>query len=149
MTTAATRFAAAAAVLAATHHVADYWVQTHGQALAKGKPGVDGRRACAAHVATYTLTQALALAAADRYLGLGLTWRRAAAGLAVSGITHYVADRRAPLEALAGRIGKGEFYRLGRDLGPHLGTGAVALDQSWHLGWCAVAAAVVAGPGRA
>ncbi|MEU0941138.1 hypothetical protein ABZ374_48380, partial [Embleya sp. NPDC005971] len=59
-----TRFAATAAILTAAHHVGDYWIQTHAQALAKGRPGREGRRACAAHVATYTLGQALALAAA-------------------------------------------------------------------------------------
>ncbi|MEU0940126.1 hypothetical protein [Embleya sp. NPDC005971] len=145
--TAAVRFAATTAVFTAAHHVGDYWIQTHDQALAKGRPGREGRRACAAHVATYTLGQAVALAAADRYLGLGIRWRRAAAGLAVSAATHYLADRRAPLEAIAERIGKAEFHDVGRGHGC-LGTGAGALDQSWHIGWCAVAAAVVAGPER-
>ncbi|MEU0937619.1 hypothetical protein [Embleya sp. NPDC005971] len=146
-TTAAIRFGAVAAVLLGAHQVGDYWIQTHGQAMAKGKPGREGATACAAHVATYTLGQAAALAAADRYLRLGLTCRRAAAGLAVSAATHYYADRRTPLAALANRLGKGEFHRLGQSAGC-LGTGAGALDQSWHLGWCTLAAAVVAGPGR-
>ncbi|MFE3202212.1 hypothetical protein [Embleya sp. NPDC059237] len=147
MTTAAARFGAVAAVLVCAHHVGDYWTQTHRQALTKGRPGAEGHRACAAHVVTYTLGQAAALAAADRYLGLGVHWRRAAAGLAVSAATHYLVDRRSPLEAIANGIGKGEFYKVGAGHGC-LGTGAAAMDQSWHLGWCTLAAAVVAGPGR-
>ncbi|OPC84204.1 hypothetical protein B4N89_27670 [Embleya scabrispora] len=147
MTAPATRFGAVAAILLAAHHVGDYWLQTHGQAQAKGKPGAEGRRACAAHVATYTLGQAAALAAADRYLGLGIRRRRAVTGLAVSAATHYLVDRRRPLEAIANRLGKGKFYRVGAGHGC-LGTGAGAMDQSWHLAWCTLAAAVVAGPGR-
>jgi hypothetical protein len=45
--------------------------------------------------------------------------------------------------------GKGEFYRLGapragRDDNPHIGTGAYALDQSFHHLWLLVAALVIA-----
>src|SRR5256885_16927252 len=62
-------------------------------------------------------------------------------GLAVSAVTHYIADRRTPLlrlaEAMQPVTGKADFYRLGapregRDDNPSLGTGAYALDQSWH-----------------
>jgi len=139
------RFAVAYGALTAAHHVADYWVQTHAQATAKGKPDAEGRRACAAHVATYTLTQGLALAAANRYLGAGIRPGRMFAGLALSAATHYIADRRRPLERLAGALGKSDFYAFGTSSPPHLGTGAVALDQAWHLGWTAVAAALAAG----
>jgi hypothetical protein len=38
--------------------------------------------------------------------------------------------------------------REGRDDNPVLGTGAYALDQSWHLGWAAVAAWVTAALSR-
>jgi hypothetical protein len=143
----AARFAAAYAVLTASHEVADHWVQIDAQATAKGLPGPAGAQACASHVATYTATQGLALLAADRLLGLRLDWRRAALGLAVSAVTHYAADRQAGhwrephprgvarLAAVTGHAGW-----LERDPGsPYL------LDQAWHKGWLAVAAAVVAG----
>ena len=57
--TAAAIFAAVSAAYAAGHWAGDYWVQTHRQACAKGAPGWPGRRACAAHVATYTATPAM------------------------------------------------------------------------------------------
>jgi hypothetical protein len=145
--TAAARFAAAYAALTASHEVADHWVQIDTQATTKGKPGPEGAKACAKHVATYTATQALALAAADRLLGLRLDWRRAALGLAVSAVTHYVADRqgghwRDPeprgvvrLAAVTGHAGW-----LARDPGA-----GYLMDQAWHKGWIAVAALVAAG----
>lgn len=144
---AASRFAAAYAALTAAHEVADHWVQIDAQAVAKGEPGRAGAVACAKHVTTYTATQGLALYAADRLLGLRLNWGRAAAGLAISAATHYVADRqgghwRDPephgvvrLAAVTGHAGW-----LQRDPGA-----GYLLDQSWHKGWIGVAAAVVAG----
>jgi hypothetical protein len=87
------RFAAAYAVLTAAHEVGDYILQRDSDAVTKDKHGPEGAAACARHVASYTATQAVALWAADRRFGLGLNWRRAAAGLAVSAVTHYVADR--------------------------------------------------------
>lgn len=42
--------------LLVAHTVADHWVQTDAQARNKGLPGWPGRRACAAHVASYTAT---------------------------------------------------------------------------------------------
>jgi hypothetical protein len=146
MTSRAARFAAAYAILTASHEVADHWVQVDSCATAKGDPGPAGARACAIHVATYTATQALALAAANRGLGLRITWRRATAALAVSAVTHYVADRQAGhwrddhprgvawLAAVTGHRGW-----LQRDPGsPYL------MDQAWHKGWIAVAAAIAA-----
>lgn len=40
--TAAATFAVVSAALAAGHQAGDYWVQTNGQALAKGGPGGPG-----------------------------------------------------------------------------------------------------------
>ncbi|MHA6764761.1 hypothetical protein [Streptacidiphilus sp. PAMC 29251] len=147
----ATRFAASYAVLTAAHEVGDHWTQRDAEATAKGDPGPRGARACASHVATYTATQALALYAADRGLRLGLGWRRASAALAVSAVTHYAADRSAGhwrdehptgvpwLAAVTGHRGW-----LQRDPGsPYL------LDQAWHKGWIAVAAAIASAPAAA
>jgi hypothetical protein len=149
--TATARFAAAYAALTASHEVGDYWAQRDADAVAKGRHGAEGRAACARHVASYTATQALALAAADRYLRIGLDWRRVAVGLAVSAVTHYVADRsggrwreEGPSTVLV-RLARASGHAgwLARDpaAGPFM-------DQAWHRGWIAVAAAVMAGGGR-
>ncbi|MFB9558614.1 hypothetical protein [Streptomyces roseoviridis] len=151
MTSNASRYAAAYAVLTAAHEVGDYWAQQDRDAVAKGRPGREGRVACARHVASYTAVQALALAAADQGLRLGLDWRRAAAGLALSAVTHYLADRSAGhwreekpttgLVRLAQATGSSGWLQRDPGAGP-------LLDQAWHKGWIAVAAAVAAG-GRA
>ncbi|MFI0929686.1 hypothetical protein ACH4TP_38045 [Streptomyces sp. NPDC021012] len=151
MASTAERFAASYAVLTAAHDVGDYIVQQDRDAVAKGRPGREGRIACARHVASYTATQAVALAAANRGLRLGLSWRRMAAGLAVSAVTHYVADRCAGhwaetdgapvLVRAAHRSGKAGWLTRDPGAGP-------LLDQAWHKGWIALAAAVAAGGGH-
>jgi hypothetical protein len=135
--------------LFAAHEVADHWVQTDDQACRKGAPGWPGRRSCAAHVATYTLTGGVALAGLAAVTGWRPRPRSLAVGLAVSAVTHYVADRRTPLRRLAEATGSRKFWQLGaprpgRDDNPSLGTGAYALDQSWHIGWLYAAALLIA-----
>jgi hypothetical protein len=153
-------FAAVAVALYVGHHVGDYWVQTDAQARTKGNAGWSGRLACAAHCGTYVATQAELLAIAWLVLDLpvpdaGGVWRIALA-LVVSGVTHYLADRRehGVMFRLARRLpGKADFLTLGKPRTvqvlagevageplrsvtidqPTLGTGAWALDQSWHL----------------
>lgn len=147
--TAAATFAAAYIALHVAHGVADYWIQTDHQAAHKGAPGWPGRRACLAHCATYLATQAAALAAVVAVLDLPVTAGQAAAGLAVSGVTHYVIDRRTPLLRLARLAGKRAFVtmgvpREGHDDQPCLGTGPAALDQSGHHFWVAAAALLIA-----
>ena len=147
----AVRFAAAYAVLTAAHEVGDYWVQRDAEAVAKGGHGAEGRAACARHVASYTATQAAALLAADRGLRIGLSWRHAAAGLAVSAVTHYIVDRSGGrwreegpstrLVRFARRTGHAGWLERDPGAGP-------LLDQAWHKGWIAVAAAVAAGGSR-
>jgi hypothetical protein len=150
-------FAAIAIALYVGHHVGDYWVQTDHQAKHKGLPGAEGRWACVMHVASYIITQAVMMWIVravvipndqePSYLG-GM------AGLLISGVTHYLADRREHglMFWLARRIpGKVALLKLGvprtghiwnaegdetiapRDDNPQLATGAWALDQSWHL----------------
>jgi hypothetical protein len=133
-------FAAVFAALYAAHQVADHWVQSEAQAAFKGRPGWVGRRACAAHVATYTLTAALALTAVAWRAGLHLDLANVFAGLGVSAVSHYIADRRTPL-AWAARVARKQvFYGLAS----HGLNGAYLLDQSWHVGWLFVAALVIA-----
>ncbi|MEU7004470.1 DUF3307 domain-containing protein [Nonomuraea sp. NPDC046570] len=141
-------FAAVFVALFAAHSVGDHWVQTHKQACGKGAPTVAGRLACAMHVCTLALTKLAALAAVAAVTGLPLDLLPLLLGLAVDGLSHYWADRRTTLARLAERIGKGDFYRLGAPRpgtgdAPHLGTGAYALDQSWHIGWLFVAALII------
>lgn len=170
-TSPAATFAALAVALLVAHQVADHWVQTSHQAAHKGRPGWAGRAACAAHVASYTLCTTLAVCAVWVLLDLPLTLPGVLCGQLVSAVTHYWADRRTTLAALAARLGLGGFYRLGTprpvrvlavdergqpaydadgqavtipvDAGT-LGTGAYALDQSWHWAWLGAAAMVTA-----
>jgi len=145
----AATFAAVFVALYVAHQVADHWIQTQHQADHKGRPGWPGRIACTAHVASYTATAALALAALHVALALPLNPWRVAAGLLVSAVTHYIADRRTPLKRLAELTGSAGFYalgscRTGRDDNPSLGTGAYALDQSFHYLFLFVAALIIA-----
>jgi hypothetical protein len=146
-------FATAAIALYAAHHVGDYWVQSDSWAREKGMPTIDGRLACALHVLSYVMTQLVFLAAALIVTGVGpdLTWQLPAA-LAVSGVTHWTADRREHglMFWLARKIpGKANFLVLGAPRGRHyddnptLGTGAWALDQSWHIFWGVFVAALI------
>ena len=148
--TAAAVFAAVFVSLYAAHTVGDHWVQTGAQAAGKGAHSAAGRWACTRHVATLTATKAAFLVAAALVLDLPLTPAAVAVGLAVDAGSHWWADRRHTLAALAARLGKTDFYalgapRAGHDDNPSLGTGAYALDQSWHIGWLFVAALIVAG----
>ena len=131
------------------HQVADHWVQTEWQANTKGLPGWVGRRACAGHVATYTITALICVQVAVSALDMHLSGWRIAIGLAVSAVTHYIADRRTPLKVMARWAGHREFHELGvprpdHDDNPSLGTGKYALDQSYHVFWLFVAALVIA-----
>lgn len=123
----ATRFAAAYALLRVAADTADHWVQTDHQAQHKALPGAAGHRALARHVAGYAATQAVALAAGNRLLGLGLRPSSLASAVAFSAATHYLIDRRWPVRKAADALGKGPFYALGGPLG-----GAYLLDQAAH-----------------
>ncbi|MFD5898640.1 hypothetical protein [Streptomyces sp. NPDC060366] len=154
-------FAAVLGLGRAASNIGDHWVQNDHCARVKGatdaKPvytptgnadeepvahgTADGIKACAWHCLTYTATQAAVVGIGARVLGIRLHPGAAAAALAVSGITHYIADRRVPggvLETLATKTGKSKLYRLA----DHGMNGAYALDQAWHEGWEAVAALV-------
>jgi Protein of unknown function (DUF3307) len=134
-------FAAYGLALYVGHHVGDYWVQTDHQAQHKGDAGHEGRWACAKHCLTYGLTQFILAATIGLTLAPGFPAWRVLAGVLVSVVTHYAADRREHglMFRLARLIpGKADFLKLGvprtgRDDNPSLGTGAWALDQSWHL----------------
>jgi hypothetical protein len=128
-------FATVFVALFVAHQVADHWVQTDHQAQAKGGDGWHARAACAAHVATYTVTAAIVLMITVYVAGIELSPARAALGLAVSAVTHYTADRRTPLRRVAAGLGKGAYWDRG---------GAYPLDQSFHYLWLWVAALICA-----
>ncbi|NUU24376.1 MAG: transcriptional regulator [Streptomycetaceae bacterium] len=133
-------FAAVAVTLYAGHLVGDHWIQTDHQAETKDQPGKPGRLAAAEHVATLTATQAAFLALVAWVLALPLTVLGLVLGLGVNAATHYWADRRVTLKALADRVGKGKLWTLGEPVGG----GAYALDMSWHVGWIVPAALLIA-----
>lgn len=149
-------FAAVFIVLYVGHSAGDHWVQTSCQSADKGKPGWAGRLADTRHVLGLTLPKGLALVAVVLLLDLHLTAAGVTIGLAVDAVTHWWADRRSTLAWLARITGKAEFYNLGTGTHPahpvtakgepaaHLGTGAYALDQSFHHLWLLVAALIIA-----
>ncbi|MGA4881628.1 MULTISPECIES: transcriptional regulator [Streptomyces] len=151
----AATFAAVFIALYVAHSVGDHWVQTSCQSADKGKPGWTGRLAGARHVATLTATKVALLLPVAALLGLRLSVLGLVAGLGVDALTHWWADRRSTLAWLAKVTGKAEFYSLGTGAhaahpvtsegkpAAHLGTGAYALDQSFHHLWLLVAALLI------
>ncbi|MFF5809088.1 hypothetical protein [Streptomyces sp. NPDC012746] len=154
-------FAAVLGLTRAAAAIGDHWIQSDycaqvkratdtapvtyqdETAKAETKHGTaHGRRACAWHCLTYSTTQAVAVTLGARALGVRLHPAAALAGLAISGLTHYAADRRVPgglLQTIAERTGKGSFYRLA----DHGLNGAYLLDGAYHHG-CETVAALVA-----
>lgn len=151
------------AALRAAADLADHWIQTDHQARCKGwhdgdqvlieaRPGDlepdvvrvrgnrPGQKACAAHVASYVATQGVALILASAVSGRRLSFGGLTAGLALSGATHYIADRRRPLRWVAERTGKAKFVGLA----DHGMNGAYLLDQAWHHTFETIAAVVAA-----
>lgn len=129
-------FAATLVTLLAAHSVADHWIQTDKQATTKGNSGWTGRLADARHVATYTATLAAALLLVGWRTGIDYSPAALAIALGVNAISHYWADRRVHLRALAVRVGKRGWVEAD--------PGAMyQLDQSWHIGWLLVTALIL------
>ncbi|MFF8697334.1 transcriptional regulator [Streptomyces sp. NPDC015144] len=152
----ATLFATTFITLHIGHSVGDHWVQSSCQAATKGLPGRAGRLACGRHILGLTLTKALALIPSLLILDLTVTALGLTLGLGLDAASHYWADRRTTLAKLAQTCGKAEFYSLGTPTHPAhpvtvagtpaatLGTGAYALDQSWHTLWLGIASLIIA-----
>jgi hypothetical protein len=144
-------FPAVFCALYAAHQVGDHWVQTHRQARSKGQQNGAGQMTCFTHVVWLAVTKLAALYALYLFFGLPLNVWTLTVGLLVDGASHYWADRAAAhpdkehpvtLQRLAERIGKGDFYRMGAG---HLGSGAYALDQAWHVGWLFITSLIISG----
>ncbi|MUN35481.1 DUF3307 domain-containing protein [Actinomadura litoris] len=133
-------FPAVFAALYAAHEVGDHWLQRSSEAIGKGARGWRGRWLCVRHVVTLTAVKAAAVTLAAVVLGLPVNPGVAAVALTVDAVSHYWADRRSTLLTLARLTGKGEFAALGDGAAAPAGTGAYALDQSWHIGWLFAAA---------
>lgn len=91
------------------------------------------------HITSYHLIQAATLVAGNRYLHLGLTPKRIAAGIAVSALTHAVIDRRWPVRWWMDHTGSSGFRSRG---------GAPQVDQAMHYLALAVATATITGGTR-
>ncbi|MFD6094725.1 DUF3307 domain-containing protein [Nocardiopsis flavescens] len=143
----AARFAAVAATLTVAHLIGDYVLQTDHQADRKPCRAdrsvecgeVESWAANQSHVATYRGAQIIALVAADRILGLGLSPGRVAAGVAVSWITHSVIDRRWPVRVWMDRTGSAAFRERG---------GAAHVDQTLHHSCLWASALIISGGTR-
>ncbi|SCG14588.1 Protein of unknown function [Micromonospora echinofusca] len=133
----AVTFAAVFVALFVAHQVGDHWIQTQHQASHKGDAGWSGRWACVKHVLTYCATAMVSLAGLAAVTGWCPDGVPAVVGMAVSGVSHFVIDRRWPLRWLADRLGKCPDW-LER------GGGLYALDQSAHIGFLFIAALVMA-----
>lgn len=151
----AATFAVSSAALFAAHQLGDHWLQTPTQALTKGGSGWSARAACASHVLVLTVVKLAALLAAFAVTELPIRPSWWGAGLGIDAVSHYWADRRTTLRRLAGLLGEGKvaFFDLGaprpgHDDNPTLGTGAYALDQSWHIAFLFIAALILAGGAR-
>lgn len=145
--TAAARLGALYALVRPASDVADHWVQSDYQAVTKDKPGREGRAACAAHVLSYVGTQAAVVAVGARVLGIRITPGRAAAALAVSAVTHYIADRREPLRRCADAVARLQGEKDGSAfvrMTSHGINGANKLDQAWHHAAELLAVAILA-----
>lgn len=138
----ASTFATVFISMYAAHQVGDHWLQRSAEARGKSARTWRGRLLCARHVAVLTGTKLVALLAATAVVDLHLSPLAVVLGLAVDALSHYIADRRTPLEFLARLLDKGEFWHLGDGRVAPAGTGAYALDQSWHIGWLFITALI-------
>lgn len=153
-------FAIVGLTLLFAHQFGDHWIQRHTEATAKGAPTDHGRAMCTRHVLNLTTTKAGFLVIVMLATGIRPSLWGVALALAVDGVSHYWADRaafhtgkegrRVTLEKLAHKMGKTDFWNLGKGTVnaegkpvPSLGTGAYALDQSFHVLMIFIAALIV------
>ena len=120
MSTAAS-FGALFAALLVAHQLADYLIQTDHQAADKAASWA----AMAGHLVGYHAAQLLFAAGVVLQLDLAVTLPGAAAGLALSVVTHGLLDRRWPIIALMRLTRSGTYAESS--------TGPERVDQALHL----------------
>lgn len=131
----AATFAAVGFTLLAAHSFGDHWVQTNDQAMNKGRRDAEGRAYCRRHVYGLTATKVVALAALMIVTGVRVHPIAFVLALTVDAVSHYWCDRRFTLAKFTWSlraIGKDGFHRAGDPKAAPCGTGAYALDQSFH-----------------
>lgn len=133
-------FGACGFALVVAHVLCDYVLQTQHQADTKALGGLVGRLACLRHVGVQVAGAGAVVALlGGSVAGPTPTVGRCAAALAVIGVTHYFADRRAPLRALIDVIRRGRGMEWIDQHG-----GLAFCDQAWHYLWLGVAAWILA-----
>jgi hypothetical protein len=131
-------FAAVFVALYVGHTVGDLIVQTDWQAAHKSERSWRGAVAMGGHLASYAVTQIVALIAITSIgarFGLGASL----AGLGFSVVSHGLIDRRWPVRWLLDCTGSDRFARLASG-GIN---GAYEADQALHIGCCFIAALIV------
>lgn len=143
MTSKAARFAAMLGFLHAAHHVGDYWLQSDHQARHKGERNRRGKRACAAHVASYGAATTTAVEIANALLDLQVSPTNRILAQAFNLGSHYFFDRRwtaaKVYEWLDKYNGKSGFINNG---------GAAYLDQAFHITCLTITAAILSREGK-
>lgn len=138
----------------AVGHVAgDILLQTHTQAMRKGRRDGAGRRACLGHVVSLTAAKLVALLLTVVATGVSVPVAPLAVAVLLDAAAHYWIDRRFTLAALMRRLarlvpGKDTFYELGDGQAAPCGTGAYAIDQAAHYVVMLAAALLVSGAAR-
>lgn len=110
------------------HHGGDYLVQDDCMAAHKQKHTSRGRRALAAHAATYAATQAVTKAVLCRTAGVRVPVLAQLAGALTEGVLHAVIDDGRLLTRFAKGTGKAKFHALA----DHGVNGRMLMDQAAH-----------------
>jgi hypothetical protein len=109
VTTRSVVFVVSLLALLVAHQVGDHVLQSDRQAHHKSGHGLAAVRSMAGHLLGYHLAMGIVLVATAAVLGLPLTARGVAAGLAFSAVTHALLDRRWPVRAILRMTGSTMF----------------------------------------
>jgi hypothetical protein len=110
------------------HHGGDYLVQNDCMAQRKQQRTAEGRKALAAHAASYAATQAATKAVFYKTAGVRVPLLAQLAGALVEGVLHAVIDDGRLLRKFAARTGKAGFHGLA----DHGVNGRMLMDQAVH-----------------
>jgi hypothetical protein len=119
-------FAVSLIALLVAHQLGDHVLQTDRQAAGKAN-GRGWWWPMTGHLAGYHATAAVVVIGTGAVLGLPLTVRGVAAGLAFSAVTHGLLDRRWPVRAILRAMGSPRFAETTAPI-----CGIYAADQALH-----------------